>query len=337
MDEEEEHYREVLSSLCLYKKLSQMTVKKYISDFKNLPAEMQDLLPEYGKRLDDLAGLISYNQNFLNEIISIHGFSSNLLQLKPNALLFENIKSLFRQIVRDWSSIGKTERNASYSEIMAQINLLFPFPKDVRILVPGAGLGRLVFELAKVGFNTQGNEFSLLMLFASEIILNVSQVNKWIIHPFIFPLSNLICKDDQFKSVQFPDIQVGQTSGEMSMVAGDFIEIYSKKEEEGRWDCVVTCFFLDTAANILEYVKIIYRVLKKSGYWVNLGPLLYHYEGNDASLSIEITLEELFIFLERTGFELIHKKDGISCPYVQNPTSILQTRYECCLFVVKKR
>ena len=38
----------------------------------------------------------------------------------------------------------------------------------VRVLVPGAGLGRLAFEIAKLGNACQDNEFALFMLFASN-------------------------------------------------------------------------------------------------------------------------------------------------------------------------
>jgi len=48
-------------------------------------------------------------------------------------------------------------------------------PQDIRILVPGAGLGRLAFEIARRGYTCQGNEFSLFMLFASNFMLN-----KWV-------------------------------------------------------------------------------------------------------------------------------------------------------------
>ena len=44
--------------------------------------------------------------------------------------------------------------------------------EDVQVLVPGAGLGRLAFEIAKRGYSCQGNEFSLFMLFASNFVLN---------------------------------------------------------------------------------------------------------------------------------------------------------------------
>ena len=44
--------------------------------------------------------------------------------------------------------------------------------KRVKILVPGAGLGRLVFEFASMGYASQGNEFSYFMLIASDLMLN---------------------------------------------------------------------------------------------------------------------------------------------------------------------
>lgn len=45
-------------------------------------------------------------------------------------------------------------------------------PGSVKVLVPGAGLGRLAFEIARKGYQCQGNEFSLFMLFASNFVLN---------------------------------------------------------------------------------------------------------------------------------------------------------------------
>lgn len=36
-------------------------------------------------------------------------------------------------------------------------------------------------------------------------------------------------------------------------------------EHAGMWDAVVTCFFIDTAHNIIEYIEIISKVLKEGG------------------------------------------------------------------------
>ena len=43
---------------------------------------------------------------------------------------------------------------------------------SISILVPGAGLGRLAYEIASRGYTCQGNEFSMHMLFGSNFILN---------------------------------------------------------------------------------------------------------------------------------------------------------------------
>lgn len=44
--------------------------------------------------------------------------------------------------------------------------------KMVSILVPGAGLGRLAFEIAQCGYSCQGNEFSFFMLLGSNFVIN---------------------------------------------------------------------------------------------------------------------------------------------------------------------
>lgn len=43
---------------------------------------------------------------------------------------------------------------------------------EVKVLVPGAGLGRLAWEIACLGYSCQGNEWSFFMLFSSNFVLN---------------------------------------------------------------------------------------------------------------------------------------------------------------------
>ena len=77
------------------------------------------------------------------------------------------------------------------------------------------------------------------------------------------------------------------------MVAGEFIGIYKDQIEE--WDSVITCFFIDTAKNIIDYVETIYTTIKTGGGWINFGPLLYHYENMEDESSIGRFF--LYIFL----------------------------------------
>lgn len=39
----------------------------------------------------------------------------------------------------------------------------------------------------------------------------------------------------------------------------------------GTWDAVCTCFFIDTAKNIFDYLERIYAILKIGGVWINMG------------------------------------------------------------------
>lgn len=332
-DEEEQHFIEVIASMKLYSRSTTRTISKYIDDYEQLPEEQKEMIPFYRERLDAIAKCTMRNQNFLDEICYLHQVIVPQ-NARISAVLQDNIRSLFRQLVRDWSILGCDERESTYSPILEKLSEFFIDPAGVRVLVPGAGLGRLVYELANRGFDVQGNEFSLIMLFTSELILNHSSKDKWDVYPFLFPFSNVITSSDQCTPITVPDLEISSTLGNMSMTAGDFLEVYGREEEQNNWDCVVTCFFLDTAPNILKYLETIKRILKQGGYWINLGPLLYHFEGNDASVSIELTLEELTQVIEKLGYR-IHHRSFINCSYVQNPKSMLKTVYESSFMVMQ--
>lgn len=231
----------------------------------------------------------------------------------------DKIQSTLKQFVRDWSREGEAERSAVYTPLMNAVESRYgkiPFESrgHVRILVPGAGLGRLAFEYAAQGYSCQGNEFSFYMLLASHYILNKStQVDEHTIYPFVHSSSNWRSADDMLRPIRIPDVlpsTLPQTS-EFSMVAGEFCEVYSKAEEKRAWHVVATCFFIDTAKNVIRYLETLNNLLPIGGHWINAGPLLWHFEnsgnskaGTGDNLSIELTLDELVQLLPKMGFEL---------------------------------
>ena len=159
-----------------------------------------------------------------------------------------------------------------YLPILDKIKEIFPNninsdQQPVSILTPGAGLGRLTFEIAKLGYRSQGNEFSYFMLLTSDFILNkIEQAQQFSLHPFIHDFSNVLKIEEVFKEIKIPDICPGEVlpaTSDFSMVAGEFIEIYSKQPDS--WDCIITCFFMDTANNIIQYIETIYNALKPGG------------------------------------------------------------------------
>lgn len=69
--------------------------------------------------------------------------------------------------------------------------------------------------------------------------------------------------------------------GQLNIQMGDFSVLYSGSDKRGRFDAVVTSFFIDTAAeSVLVYLSNIYSVLKPGGVWLNAGPLHYHKSAN---------------------------------------------------------
>lgn len=117
------------------------------------------------------------------------------------------------------------------------------------------------------------------------------------------------------------------------MTAGDFLEVYTESNE---WHCVATCFFIDCAPNVVQFIERIYKILKPGGLWVNLGPLLYHYWDIENKESVEPSFEVLCEIIERVGFVMEKCKTGLKTKYCQNPRSMLQYEYDSVFFLCRK-
>jgi len=84
----------------------------------------------------------------------------------------------------------------------------------------------------------------------------------------------LICS--HHREIKVPDVYPGSLpdDADFSYSAGEFVEVYKPQVET--LDAVCTCFFIDTANNIIEYIQTIYSILKPGGIWINLGTHRVH-------------------------------------------------------------
>lgn len=255
----------------------------------------------------------------------------------------DKIRCTLRQFVRDWSDEGAGERKQSYKPITEALESYYShYPVDqryrLRVLLPGAGLGRLTYDIARLGFSAQGCEFSYQMLISSNFILNYAPGERSLsLHPWALSCSNVWdAERDQFKQVLVPDELPGglPPNVDFSMVAGDFLEVY--RNQAGEWDCVATCFFIDTASNVVQYVEHIHSLLADGGIWINLGPLLYHYSDSPDVDSTELSYSELRLLVLHYGFEIKEESER-TCYYTQNPNSMMHTIYNCAFFVAIKK
>jgi carnosine N-methyltransferase len=174
-------------------------------------------------------------------------------QGKATSLDLEKARSTLRQFYRDWSEEGKTEREACYRPVLKALEdeRLARSGSRMRVLVPGAGLARLVFDLCCAGFDTEGNEISYHQLLASSYILNYcNDSHAHTLFPWVHSFSNHRNRSNHLKCVQIPDLHPGTTlssiknGGEMSMSASDFLLLYGDERHKDTFDAVATVFFL---------------------------------------------------------------------------------------------
>lgn len=120
----------------------------------------------------------------------------------------------------------------------------------------------------------------------------------------------------------------------MNMVAGDFLQVYKGKTDS--WDAIVSCYFLDCANNIVEFLEVIYDILKPGGIFINFGPLLYHFCDAPDEFSIEPTYEDVREIIQKIGFKFLTEDTKAKSSYSQNPNSMGKIQYDCVFFVVQK-
>ncbi|KAJ5126640.1 hypothetical protein N7448_007419 [Penicillium atrosanguineum] len=273
--------------------------------------------------------------------------------------------STIRQFYRDWSAEGRVEREVCYDPVLQDLRTEFQARRDaseeIKVLIPGAGLGRLVFDVCLAGFSAEGNEISYHQLLASSWVLNHTEgPQSHTLHPFALHFSNLKTRAQQLRSVQIPDVHPGTAIGEamqanrsvgsMSMSTGDFVVVYNEPSNRQTFDAVATVFFIDTAPNLIRYIEAIHHCLKEDGLWINVGPLLWHFEdshprrdaeGDTTGIgepgNVELTEEEVLTLVERMGFRIEARPDDRRpCGYIQDGDSMLQNIYQPSHWVARK-
>ncbi|XP_053695942.1 carnosine N-methyltransferase [Sabethes cyaneus] len=351
IEEEKKIFHNIIAAFKHYRANALDHVTRKEAYINSLPEKHQDMLVKYRELLQKVRYCIDANHKVIKHIIQdadslFYNDNDNVQQMKPmmpakvRCQDITKVQVTLKQIVRDWSTEGQTERDQCYKPIVDEITSFFNPQKcnvaNIKILVPGAGLGRLIYEIAYCGYYCEGNEFSLFMLIASNFVLNRCVIeDQCTFYPWVHQYVNNLYRNNQIESVTFPDVSPTKfpPKGTMNMVAGDFLQVY---RDEDYWDCVATCFFIDCANNIIEFVEVIYNILKPGGIWINLGPLLYHFSDVPHENSIEPTYEDLIVIVRACGFNILKNRTDVMTKYAQNPFSMHQSEYKSIYLVCQK-
>jgi len=288
------------------------------------------------------------------------GYSHPSTLPRSSAEHHSKVKSTLHSLAREWSAEGAAEREACFAPLLAELARTKPVTpanrNRQRVLVPGCGTSRLVWEVCRAGYAAQGNEFSWFMLFASNVILNCTEsAEAFTLHPWIHDASNHMRHEDMVRPVKIPDVNPAELleanpGADFSMAAGDFVSIYRAPAQRGMYDAVLTCFFIDTAPVLHEYIDTLLHCLKPGGVWINNGPLLYHWQSAGASAdddshggmderyqrSVELPYADVRYAVIASGFDVVNEKMGRSS-YAANPRSLMKTVFSTVQFTAVRR
>lgn len=224
-------------------------------------------------------------------------------------------------IVRDWTVLGKGVRATIYDWCRLKVDEHASL--DLPILVPGAGLGRLAYDLAFVlGRTVEANEIALSMSATAHAILQQNKTGT--LYPFVLDsYANEVESERRYDTVSYPDVNIEHPShannASLSFTSGDFVQVYRWQRPQASFGCVVTCFFLDTATNVYEYMSTIEHSLAPGGIWINIGPLRWHHNSilHPAADELRSIIESSFYSFEvldwsvdETPSEYRHEDNG---------------------------
>ena len=314
----------LISAIILSRDVSRMTEREVHPDFDDAETGANHVDKLYSslleKRVQQTALVLELDYFVLQDIVKPFQVTLGLTPIEydrewirfkecspEKTSSYDSAFQIITHIVRDWSEEGRKSRNSLYGWSISE--LLQHGSKGKPVLVPGSGLGRLARDASLVGFDVEANELSITMSAAAYQFLNENMTTGKV-HPFAFDfLLNEVDSARRYQPVFFPDrndqsildLLSGKSveKGSLSYTIGDFVEIYTQQAFKAKYGAILTCFFIDTASNIMEYILTIRNVLIGGGVWINVGPLQWH-----ENAKLHPSGDELKVIVETMGFRI---------------------------------
>ncbi|KRY73472.1 AP-2 complex subunit sigma [Trichinella pseudospiralis] len=294
--------------------------EKY-SAYKALPEKHKAWIPTYLEHIARIREITTINMQFFTQIYTT-GIHMVEEELRKNTLFAGNAtpmtcefvvgktQQILHDVIREWSATGISERNSVYGPILAYMEGLkkLTAPESVKILVPNAGLGRLVWELAKLGYRCEACESSAAHVLTTNFIINHSDLNNPVtIYPWINKWTNHRNCAEQIQSVTVPDVSPDLIR-HCNLVAGDLLNLYADENET--YDIICTVRYINHPKNIRDYVEKVYDLLKPGAVWINMGPMLYRDRNEDSNVRVP-PYELVRLHIQELGFHFEKEQLGI--------------------------
>jgi carnosine N-methyltransferase len=350
---------ESLETACLaFLSYEQTALRRLEADATALAPCMR-ILPELAARVESQAAALRANASFFRAMLA----ELDLIQAdaaaeedavapepsSSDAPAHQIVDGVLAQLRREWSDEGADEREQSFGTLLAALERRLPVEEGAappRVLVPGAALGRLVYDLACAGYSPCGVECSYFMLVPARWALErlvardlAASTTPTVIYPHAGAVGNVSAAAHLRRETTLgaPATQRAPASLSLRLTAGDFEAVCRAPAHREAFDAVASCFFIDATRSVLEIVEVVRAVLKPGGWWVNVGPLLYTHAASvgGSAATPRLCADELVLLLGRSGFDVLEHR-AQTCAYCRDAASMCRTEYEGLFFVARR-
>jgi hypothetical protein len=275
-------------------------------------------LPELATRFETQASAISINAAFLRSIVSEMGLVGDVASAELDSLgvVELTVDGMMKQLVREWTDAGAAEREQCLGFVLSSLERHVPISggSPPQVVIPGAGLGRLVWEVAMRGYAAVGIERAMSMMLCGSYVINhlLSHERTGRIQPYaavgsgpcnVESAANVgreFCVPDADAAKRFASAtaEADATAGlqhpheRLQVITGDFRAV--ARASGPCADAVLTTFLLDACGDVVGALETVHAQLKPGGVWINLGPLEYEgTAGYHASRKLRLCADEL--------------------------------------------
>ena len=317
---------------------------EYMKEYDDNNIELKAIHNRFRKDVSEIPSLWEENENFLKLLLSttelnimygisatssITSFESNFKKNKSsknnessiNKLSsYDSLENILLHLHRDWSNDDciTTHLSLLISKVDNALQMLDKSKTDIKVLIPGAGLGRIGIELSSLGYYVEMNECSPTMITSINNIINELLIhdNEYSYYPYLHAtLNDAWDYSIRNEPIHFPPFNIDRLKtwakeGQnlLHLQYGDFVTNYKIHERKNYFDIIVTSYFIDTG-NILDYLDVMKYILKPNGIWINYGPLHYH-----SASTVKYSYNQLLQIITLLGFEVI-SQNHIEGPY----------------------
>ena len=236
--------------------------QKIEDNYKKLDKKYLDKLPfDYKDKVKKVKEGMKINQEFFTKIANLYMHRFHDVQLTEKEIAdFQHaemnfVGKLFLQyLTREWAEEGKEEREKTITPVIQELKSYYDYEnksvmdKGVNVLVVGAKFFRVVYELAKLGYNVEANEMSYFYLTVANYLFNYAKKNELSICPRISSFCSSFTEESVTRKHYIPDVDI---FSDLSNVKKERIKITKElfdeeyKDVKDKFDCVLTVFSTD--------------------------------------------------------------------------------------------